>query len=456
MKKKKKTVKEFVSPSGLSYPRLVGLGFLALILLGTLILMLPVSNRDGVSPSFVDALFTAASATCVTGLVVFDTYQHWTLFGQIVIICLIQIGGLGFMTVITMFSILVRRKIGLRERGLLQESVNMQQMSGIVRMMKKIVAGTALFELTGAALLSVRFIPKMGAAEGIYNSVFLSVSAFCNAGFDLNGKYGEYSSLVEFCDDAWVLTTLMLLILTGSIGFFVWDDIRTNRFRFRRYRLHTKMALILTLGLTFAGALLFFILEQEDTLKGMGTGQQILSAFFLSVSPRTAGFNTVDLAELSPASKLIHLVYMFIGGNPGSTAGGAKTTTVAVVFISAWCSLRNYDDVNILGRRLESDVLKKSVTVVVVNLILIMVSTVIISAVQRELSIGDIAFETFSAVNTVGMTTGITRDFTAFSKIIVALLMFCGRVGSVSFVLVFAENKKYSDIKNPVEKISIG
>ncbi len=456
MKKRKQSAKEFVSSAGLSYPRLVGLGFLAVILAGTLLLMLPVSNRDGMVPAFTDAFFTATSATCVTGLVVFDTYQHWTLFGQLVIIFLIQIGGLGFMTVIAMFSILVRRKIGLREKSLLQESVNLQQMSGVVRMIKKIVSGTFLFEAAGAVLLAVRFIPKMGAAEGIYNSVFLSISAFCNAGFDLNGKYGEYSSLVEFSDDPLVLVTLMLLILIGSIGFFVWDDVRKNGLTFRKYKLHSKLAIIITSGLTIAGALLFFILEQDDTLKGMSTGNQILSAFFLSVSPRTAGFNTVDLAELSPASKLIHLFYMFIGGNPGSTAGGAKTTTVAVLFISAWCSLRNYDDVNVLGRRLEPDVLKKSVTVIVVNLILIMVSTVVISAVQRELSIGDIAFETFSAVNTVGMTTGITRDFNVLSKLTVAFLMFCGRVGSVSFVLVFAENKKYSEIKNPVEKISIG
>jgi len=456
LKRKNKRVREFVSPAGLSYSRLVGIGFLTVILAGTLLLMLPVSNRDGVTPAFTDAFFTAVSATCVTGLVVFDTYQHWTLFGQSVILILIQIGGLGFMTVIAMFSILVRRKIGLRERSLLQESVNMQEMSGIVRMMRKIVTGTMMFELAGAVLLSVRFIPKMGVAEGIYNSVFLSVSAFCNAGFDLNGKYGEYSSLVEFRDDVWVLVTLMLLILIGSIGFFVWDDIRKNRLRFMRYRLHTKLALIITLGLTFAGALLFFILEQNDTLDGMSTGEQILSAFFLSVSPRTAGFNSVDLAELSPASKLIHLFYMFIGGNPGSTAGGAKTTTVAVMFIAAWCSLRNYDDMSILGRRLEPDVLKKAVTVIVVNLVLIMLSTVAISAVQRELSIGDIAFETFSAVNTVGMTTGITRDFCVFSKLVVAFLMFCGRVGSVSFVLVFAENKKFTELKNPVEKISIG
>lgn len=456
MRNKKKTEKEFVSPAGMSYPRLVGLGFLTVILAGTLLLMLPAANRDGLSPPFVDAFFTAVSATCVTGLVVFDTYQHWTLFGQIVIITLIQIGGLGFMTVIAMFSILVRRKIGLRERGLLQESVNMQNLSGIVLMMRKIVCRTFIFEMAGAVLLAVRFIPKMGPAEGIFNSVFLSISAFCNAGFDLNGKYGEYSSLVEFQYDGWVLTTLMLLILIGSIGFFVWDDIKKNKLKFRRYQLHTKMALTITLGLTFAGAVLFFILEQNDTLKGMNTGEQILSAFFLSVSPRTAGFNTVDLAELSPASKLIHLIYMFIGGNPGSTAGGAKTTTVAVLFISAWCSLRNYDDINVFGRRLESDVLKKSITVIVVNLVLIIVSTVAISAVQRELSIGDIAFETFSAVNTVGMTTGITRDFNTLSKIIVAFLMFCGRVGSVSFVLVFAENKKFAEIKNPIEKISIG
>ena len=456
MKKKNKSLKEFVSSGGMSYPKIVGLGFLAVILIGTFLLMLPVSNRNGLSPPFVDAFFTAVSATCVTGLVVFDTYQHWTLFGQIVIITLIQIGGLGFMTVITMFSILVKRKIGLRERSFLQESVNQQQLKGIVRMMSMIVKGTLLFELSGAALLAIRFIPKMGPAEGIYNSVFLSVSAFCNAGFDLNGKYGEYSSLVEVQDDNLVLVTLIFLILIGSIGFFVWYDIREKGLKFRRYSLHTKLALTMTLGLTFAGAIAFLILEKDDTLSGMGTGERVLSSFFLAVSPRTAGFNSVDLAELSPASKLIHLVYMFIGGNPGSTAGGAKTTTVAVLFISAWCSLRNYEDTNIFERRLESDIPKKAVTIIVVNLSLIMISTVAISALQRELAMGDIAFETFSALNTVGMTTGITRDFNTLSKLIIAFLMYCGRVGSVSFVLVFAENRKYSEVKNPIEKISIG
>lgn len=453
---KKKTAKEFVSNKGMSYPKIVGIGFLAIILLGTFLLMLPVSNKDGEVPRFVDAFFTATSATCVTGLVVYDTYLHWTLFGQIVIILLIQIGGLGFMSIITMFSVLARKKIGLRARSMLQESVNMQQLTGIVRMIKKIVIGTAIFEGTGAIILAIRFIPKMGVAEGIYNSIFLSISAFCNAGFDLNGKYGEYSSLVEFQDDVLVLVTLMLLILIGSIGFFVWNDIIINKFKFKRYQLHTKLALTITIGLTLFGAILFFILEQDDTLKGMSTGNQILSSFFLSVSPRTAGFNTVDLAQLSPASKLIHLIYMFIGGNPGSTAGGAKTTTVAVLFISAWSNIRNNEDCNIFGRRLEGDILKRAVTIIMTNITLIIISVIIISAVQREISMGDITFEIFSALNTVGMTTGITRDFNTLSRFIVAFLMFCGRVGSVSFVLVFAENKKYISAKNPIEKISIG
>ena len=456
MIKNKRAEKEFVSRRGLTYSQMAGFGFLCIILVGTFLLMLPVSSRDGTVTNFTDAFFTATSATCVTGLVVYDTYLHWSLFGQILIILLIQIGGLGFMTIVTMFSVIARKKIGLRARSMLQESVNQQQMRGIVKMIKKIVIGTAFFEGMGAFLLSLKFIPKMGWTEGIYNSVFLSISAFCNAGFDLNGKYGEYSSLVEFQDDVLVLVTLIFLILIGSIGFFVWDDIRTNKLNFRRYRLHTKLALSITLGLTFAGALLFFILEQKDTLEGMSTGNQILSAFFLSVSPRTAGFNTVDLAELSPASKLIHLVYMFIGGNPGSTAGGAKTTTVAILFISAWSNIRNHEECNVFGRRLESDILKRAVTIVMTNLTLIIIAVTAISAVQRELGIGDITFEVFSAIDTVGMTTGITRDFNTFSKFVIAFLMFCGRVGSVSFVLVFAENKKYSSLKNPIEKISIG
>lgn len=456
MKKNRKAEKEFVTRKGLTYPQIVGIGFFSIIIFGTLLLMLPVSSRDGTVTNFTDAFFTATSATCVTGLVVCDTYLHWSLFGQIIIILMIQTGGLGFMTIMTMFSVLARRRIGLRTRSMLQESVNLQQMSGIVRMIKKIVIGTAMFEGAGALLLAVRFIPKMGIGEGIYNSVFLSISAFCNAGFDLNGKYGEYSSLVEFSDDILVLVTLMFLILTGSIGFFVWDDIKKNKLRFSHYQLHTKLALTVTLGLTFAGALLFLILEQQDTLAGMGFGDQVLSAFFLSVSPRTAGFNTVDLAALSPASKLIHLIYMFIGGNPGSTAGGAKTTTVAVLFIAAWSNIRSQEECNVFGRRLESDILKRSVSIIMTNLTLIIVSVTVISAIQREISLGDIAFEIFSAVNTVGMTTGITRDFNTLSKFIVAFLMFCGRVGSVSFVLVFAENKKYIPVKNPIEKISIG
>ncbi|MBE6852169.1 MAG: Trk family potassium uptake protein [Ruminococcus sp.] len=453
---KQKTLKEFVNRKGISYPKIAVFGFVLVIIAGTFLLMLPVSSRSHTSAGFFDAFFTATSATCITGLVVCDTYTHWSLFGQTVILLLIQTGGLGFMTVVAMFSLIAGKRIGLRERGLLQESINLPKLGDTVKTIKTIICGTFIIEAAGALVLSFRLVPELGAAEGIYNSVFLSVSAFCNSGFDLNGRYAEYSSLTVYRNDFAVLIPLMLLIISGSIGFPVWNDIKEKKLKLRRYTLNSKLALTMTAVLTLAGAVLFFIFEQHNTLSSMNIQEKIISSFFLSVSPRTAGFNTVELTELSPSSKLLHLIYMFIGGNPVSMAGGAKTTTVAVVFLYAWSSLRNHKDCNIFGRRLEDETLKKAVTIISINVFLIAFSTIIISSVEKTLPMNDIVFEVFSAVTTGGMTMGITRDLSVLSKTIVLLLMFCGRVGSISFILLFAENKKYSAVKNPTEKISIG
>ncbi len=447
---------KFKSKNFWSYPKIVALGFLMLIALGTVLLMLPVSSRDGSSTSFIEALFTSSSASCVTGLVVVDTFAHWSVFGQIVILCLIQVGGLGFLTILTMFSMLFHRKIGLKERSLLQESVNTMYIGGIVRLIRKILFGTIVIELIGAALLSIRFIPMLGAGRGIYTSIFTSVSAFCNAGFDLMGRFEEFSSLVMFRDDILVTGVVSLLILIGGIGFFVWDDISVNRHHIGRYQLHTKLVLIATLVLTILGTAAFCFVEYNKELAGMSISGKINASFFMSVTPRTAGFNTVDIAGMSPGGKFLTIVYMFIGGNPGSTAGGVKTITIIVLILSAWSSLRNYGSVNVMKRRLESDVLKRAASVITINLSLIIISIMIIAAVQNTLDLTDITIEVFSAIDTVGMSTGITRELNNISRIVIIFLMYCGRVGSLSFALLFTEKKAPQTVMNPVEKINIG
>ncbi len=447
---------KFKSKNFWSYPKIVALGFLMLIALGTVLLMLPVSSRDGSSTSFIEALFTSSSASCVTGLVVVDTFAHWSVFGQIVILCLIQVGGLGFLTILTMFSMLFHRKIGLKERSLLQESVNTMYIGGIVRLIRKILFGTIVIELIGAALLSIRFIPMLGAGRGIYTSIFTSVSAFCNAGFDLMGRFEEFSSLVMFRDDILVTGVVSLLILIGGIGFFVWDDISVNRHHIGRYQLHTKLVLIATLVLTILGTAAFCFVEYNNELAEMSISGKINASFFMSVTPRTAGFNTVDIAGMSPGGKFLTIVYMFIGGNPGSTAGGVKTITIIVLILSAWSSLRNYGSVNVMKRRLESDVLKRAASVITINLSLIIISIMIIAAVQNTLDLTDITIEVFSAIDTVGMSTGITRELNNISRIVIIFLMYCGRVGSLSFALLFTEKKAPQTVMNPVEKINIG
>lgn len=440
----------------MTYPKIVALGFFLLISVGTILLMLPFSSRQPGSAGFTESLFTATSASCVTGLVVADTYTNWTLFGQIVILFLIQIGGLGFLTILAMFSMLFHRKIGLKERSLLQESVNTMYIGGIVRLIKKILIGTFIIEFLGAALLCTRFIPKMGVGIGIYNSIFTAVSAFCNAGFDLMGRYEEYASLTIFRDDIVVNITVILLVLIGGIGFFVWDDITVNKLNFSRYKLHTKLVLIATFVLVFAGTGFFFLFEYGNVLEELKIHHKLTASAFMAVTPRTAGFNTVDIAAMSPAGKMLTIIFMFIGGNPGSTAGGIKTTTAIIFFLSVWSSLRSHNEINVMKRRLESDALKRAAAVITINLTLILISQLVICAVQPELNLTDVTIEVFSAIDTVGMSTGITRELNTISRYVVIFLMYCGRVGSLSFALLFTEQKAPNTVQNPVEKINIG
>ncbi len=438
-----------------STTRLIASGFALIILMGALLLTLPVSNRSG-QGNFLDSLFTATSATCVTGLVVADTYQNWTTFGQVVILCLIQVGGLGFLTLGAFISVLLKKRIGLHQREQLHESVNTLEIAGVVRLVKKIVVGTLVIEFSGAVLLAFRFIPRFGMARGIYFSVFHAISAFCNGGFDLMGVNEEYSSLVAFEGDVVVNLVIVTLILVGGIGFIVWDDVIRNKWHFRKYLLHSKIVLATTLILTIVGTILFLFTENQASFAGMSPLEKLLGALFSSVTPRTAGFNTVDTAALSNAGKIITIVMMFIGGSPGSTAGGVKTTSIVVLLFYAGAMVLNREDINLFGRRLTEDVVKKANAVVIINFSLAIIAAVIIMILQPLLNFEDVIFEVLSAIGTVGMTTGVTRSMCAVSRIVLIVLMYCGRLGSLSFALIFAQKKTSASVRQPQEKIIVG
>ena len=438
-----------------SQTQFIAYGFFCVIITGTLLLMLPFASRDGQSEPFLNCLFTATSASCVTGLVVADTWSQWSLFGQLVILTMIQIGGLGFITVGVFISIVLRRKIGLKERGLMMESVNTLQIGGVVRLAKKIIIGTCIFEGTGAVLLAIRFIPQFGFFRGLFYGIFHSISAFCNAGFDLMGGQTPYSSFVAYYDDWLVNFVIMSLIIIGGIGFIVWDDLSRNKLHFRKYMLQTKIVLVTTAILVFGGGLLFYLLERNHLLVGMNTSGKILTSLFSSVTARTAGFNTTDTAALTDGSKLLTIILMFIGGSPGSTAGGIKTTTLVVLLLCVHSNIKQTYGINIFGRRLENDAVKRAGTILTINLLLAVTASLAIMAIQ-PLGFSDILFETFSAIGTVGMATGITRALHPISRCIIILLMYCGRIGSLSFALAFVQSKRKPHVQQPAEAINIG
>lgn len=438
-----------------STTRQIAFGFAMIILAGTLLLSLPIANRSGHGDPL-SALFTATSATCVTGLVVADTYQNWTIFGQLVILCMIQVGGLGFMTIGAYISVLLKKRIGLKERERLQESVNTLEIAGVVRLVKKIVQGALCIEGLGAVLLAFRFVPRFGAARGIYFAVFHAISAFCNGGFDLMGVDEVYSSLVAFEGDIVVNLVVVTLILVGGIGFIVWDDVARHKWHFRKYLLHSKIVLTTTLVLTAAGTVLFLVTEDQAAFAGMGPLERFLGALFSSVTPRTAGFNSVDTAALSNSGKMLTMLMMFIGGSPGSTAGGVKTTSMIVLLFYAVAMVLNREDINLFGRRLTDEVVKKANAVVVINATLTIIATIVIMALQPLLNFEDVLFEVLSAIGTVGMTVGITRDLNIISQVIIIVLMYCGRLGSLSFALVFAQKSASASVRQPQEKIIVG
>lgn len=437
-----------------SAAQVMAFGFAAIILLGGLLLMLPVCNRSGQSIPFLNALFTSTSATCVTGLVVYDTYTQFTFWGQLIILLLIEIGGLGFMTVALLFSMALGRRIGLKERSLLAETVSAMQIGGVVRLLRHVLLGTLFFEGAGAALLSFRFIPEFGLARGIWYGMFHAVSAFCNAGFDLMGVRAPFSSLTGYAGDPLVILTIASLIIIGGLGFIVWDDLRACGRHWRRYALHTKVVLACTGALILGGTLLMLLLEHGASLAGLRDGKRLLAAFFQAVTPRTAGFNSVDLARLGHGGRLLITLLMFVGASPGSTAGGVKTTTLAVVLASLSSYLRGRRDVNLFHYQIEPQVVRRAYCSMTLYTLLILGGSFVLTA--QGAAAERAVFETVSAIGTVGLSLGLTPFLPALSRLALILLMYAGRVGSLSVFMAVTEARQPDILQNPVGKITIG
>lgn len=438
-----------------SYTQLIVLSFLCVIVAGALILCLPISSAERVWTHPLDAFFTATSATCVTGLVVVDTYTHWSLFGQITILLLIQIGGLGFMTIMTLFAFITHRRISLHQRKLLMQSAGNYQLNGVMSLIQKILIGTGILEGAGAVLLAFRFIPLMGFWEGLYNAIFHSVSAFCNAGFDLMGKYGQFSSLTTFRDDPYVQIIIMSLIVIGGVGFFVWSDLLKCKFHMKKYTLHTKIVLTTTAFLLVTGAFGFFFLEKDASMADLPLWERILASVFQSVTTRTAGFNTVDQMALSEGGSMLSIVLMLIGGSPGSTAGGMKTTTLFVVALHIIATMRNRDDIHVFKKRIHDETVKQAAAIAGIYMIFATVAATLVLAVE-PCGMKEVLYEVSSAIGTVGISMGLTTALSSFSHILLVLLMFVGRVGGLTFALAFSTESTAADIQRPSEKVLVG
>lgn len=440
----------------LSTIQILVIGFALVIIAGGILLSLPISNRDGHGIPFINGLFTATSATCVTGLVVYDTYTQFNLFGQAVLLLLIQIGGLGFMIVAIAFSLFLGRKIGLRERSLLKDSFSSLKIGGIVRLTRKALILTAVVETMGALILATRFIPQFGFWKGLWCGIFHSVSAFCNAGFDILGRIKPFTSLTTYYNDPFVIVTIGLLIAIGGIGFFVWDDISEKKLQFRRYHLHSKLMLIGTLALIVIGAVLFYFLESNYTMKDMNLGERILSSFFASVTPRTAGFNSIPLASMSEGGIFLTTVLMIVGAGPGSTGGGMKITTFVIILIGIVARVRNKENLNIFGRRLEEGALGTAATSAGIYMVLLFLGSMILCA--EGISMRDALYEAASGLSTVGLTLGITPTLPVISRMTILLLMYAGRVGSLAVIMAMSVKKdaQQSNIKYVSEKVIIG
>lgn len=436
--------------------KIILFGFVVLILAGTLLLCLPVSSRSGEASPFLESCFTATSAVCVTGLIKFDTHNYWSLFGQGVILFLIQIGGMGFMTICISAISVTKRKIGLVSREIMQNSISAPQLGGIVRMTRFVLLGTLTVELTGTFLLALDFCPRYGFFKGLWFSLFHSISAFCNAGFDLMGGGGDFSSLTNLSSDIYVCTVIGSLIVIGGLGFFVWRDIIDCKFKFSRFRLQTKVVIVISGALIFGGAVILYLVEMRASGgRGESVFAQTGGALFQSVSARTAGFNTIDLAQMTHSGLFIMIILMLIGGSPGSTAGGMKTTTLAVLVSSVISTFKRRKSAELFGRRLDETTARLAMCVLMLYIVFSTSVAVVISTLE-ELPFINALFESVSAIATVGLTTGITPNLGAVSSVLLTLLMLFGRVGSLTMLFAISAYKSRPQSQKPLEKIQIG
>ena len=431
--------------------QLIIMGFAGVILLGTVLLMLPFSSAEKVITPFHEALFTATSAVCVTGLVVKDTGSYWSLAGQTIILALIQIGGLGVVTVAASVSILSGKKISLMQRSTMQDAISAPKVGGIVRLTRFILMGTFLIEAAGTVLLLPVFMGDYGK-KGIWMSVFHSISAFCNAGFDILGTDSSmFPSLTGYSGNILINLVIMLLIITGGIGFLTWDDIYTNKLNFKRYRMQSKIILMTTACLILFPTVFFYICD----LTNLPMEKRLLAAAFQSVTTRTAGFNTINISEMSEASKAVMILLMLIGGSPGSTAGGMKTTTFSVLILNAIATFRSQENAGAFGRRLEYHVIKNAATIAMLYFALFFGGGIAIS-VYEGLPLLDCLYEAASAVGTVGLTLGITPELHVFSQVVLIILMYLGRVGGLTLIYAVFSGRNKGNAKLPLEKITVG
>ena len=434
--------------------QILALGFILVILVGALILTLPISTTSGESTNFLDALFTATSAVCVTGLIVVDTGTYWNMFGQTVIMILIEIGGLGFMSFTTLIAIILGKKITLRERLILQDAMNTFNIQGLVKMVKYVLMFTVFVQFFGALLFSTQFVPEYGLGRGMFYSIFHSISAFCNAGFDI---FGNFSSLTSYNSNAVVILVASALIIIGGLGFTVWSELYSSK-SLKKVSLHSKMVILMTTVLVLGGTVLMFLFENKNvnTIADMSFIDKVMNSFFASVTPRTAGFNSIPTDGMTTAGQFLTIILMFIGGSPGSTAGGIKTTTIGILIVTIVCVIKGREDAEVFKRRFSKELVYRAFTLIFIGLSLVIVVTMLLSYTEKGASFMALFYEAVSAFGTAGLTLGLTSELSNIGKVLIIFLMYLGRVGPLTVVLSITRKRINSGIKYPEGKILIG
>ena len=434
--------------------QILALGFILVILTGALLLTLPISTTSGESTNFLDALFTSTSAVCVTGLIVVDTGTYWNAFGQTVIMILIEIGGLGFMSFTTLIAIILGKKITLRERLILQDAMNTFNIQGLVKMVRYVLVFTVSVQFFGALLFSTQFVPEYGVGKGIFYSIFHSISAFCNAGFDI---FGNFSSLTSYNSNVVVIMVASALIIIGGLGFTVWSELYSSK-SLKKVSLHSKMVILMTTVLVLGGTVLMFLFENNNvnTIANMSFMDKVMNSFFASVTPRTAGFNSISTDGMTTAGQFLTIILMFIGGSPGSTAGGIKTTTIGILIVTIVCVIRGREDAEVFKKRFSKDLVYKAFTLIFIGVSLVIVVTMLLSYTEKGASFIALFYETVSAFGTAGLTLGLTSELSNIGKLLIIFMMYLGRVGPLTVVLSITRKKINSGIKYPEGKILIG